>query len=87
MKTSMKIKTSNKFGSWLKDFCNEHNISAADLARSVGVHRRLVTRWIRGTGHPRFVNGLFVVEALSKMTGQDELEIYVDMRRQVRLDF
>jgi len=53
----------------------------------LGVGRRHITHWIQGTSHPRLVNGVFLIDALSKITGEDGVSIYVDMRGHVKKDF
>ena len=87
MRQAINIKTSNAFGAWLKGYCNRHKIRVCDLSRVLGVGRRHITHWIQGTSHPRLVNGVFLIDALSKITGEDGVSIYVDMRDHVKKDF
>ena len=84
---SVNINTNNTFGEWLKDYCNAHNIDVTTLAKRLGIGRRHVTHWIQGTSHPRLLNGVFLIEALSSLTKEDEAKIYMSMSRHIKKDY
>lgn len=81
------IKSSNKFGKWLKQFCNKHNIDAKTLAKTFGIDRRHITHWIQGTSHPRTINTFFLFDALSKLSGIEPKEIYAEAAKQITKDY
>ena len=84
---SVNINTNNTFGEWLKVYCNTHNIDVTTLAKRLGIGRRHVTHWIQGTSHPRLLNGVFLIEALSSLTKEDEAKIYMSMSRHIKKDY
>ena len=81
------IKSKNKFGKWLKRYCNKHKIDVTSLSRRLGIDRRYVTHWIQGTSHPRTVNTIFLIEALSQITGEEPEKIYLALREHIMGDY
>ena len=85
----MKIntKTKNHFGEWLKKYMNSREIDVSKLSKTLGIGRRYITHWLQGTSHPRLINAVFLIEALSKITKEHTSSIYEDMRSHIAKDF
>ena len=84
---SVNIKTNNQFGKWLKQYLNKRKIDVTTLAKKLGIGRRHITHWIQGTSHPRFVNAVFLIDALSKLTGDTPEDIYYELRIEIVKDY
>lgn len=56
-----------------------NKISSKQLADTIGVHERLIRTWKSGDSEPRFINGIYLIMALSKLTGQNQDIIYKEI--------
>tara|TARA_Y100000361_G_C11072122_1_gene296260 strand:+ start:223 stop:483 length:261 start_codon:yes stop_codon:yes gene_type:complete len=81
------IKTKNKFGKWLKRYLNKRKIDVTTLAKKMGIGRRHITHWIQGTSHPRLVNAVFLIIALSKLTGDTPEDIFRELLEEIVKDY
>lgn len=84
---AVNIKTKNKFGRWLKQYLNKRDIDVTTLSKRLGIGRRHITHWIQGTSHPRLVNAVFMILALSKITGDTPEEIFRGLIEEIVKDY
>ena len=67
------------FGTWLKNELNKNNISIEKLAKTLGVNRSTVHRWLKGETTPNVLQWNGIAYFLSLETNTKLENVLVDM--------
>lgn len=74
------------FSDWLITIMTENEISVEQLSKSSGVSKKDIRNWRRGLCVPKTLYFIFLLKALSKLTGCEEEILYDGASSAILLD-
>jgi predicted transcriptional regulator len=76
-----KLNNKTKFGQWVANLANKHEISPVEIAEYSGIHVRKLMRILNGDSKLTDFDMMWLVECLSDLTKRDKIDMIVEVAK------